>query len=513
MVIWNLCLLALAFLMLAETHVARAQTGIGLTRKQRSPVYDFSKNFAINKTVAYLDSTELDSIIISTMESEHIPGLAACIVKGSQIIWTGAYGYADIEKNIAVRDSSLFKLASVSKTVTGTALMQLYDNGRFELDDPINSYLPFQVKHPLFPDSSITFRMLLTHTSSIKDNSPLYSSLYVPGDSPIPLGDFLKDYLTPGGAYYSATDNFGTAAPGTEWDYSNVAIGLVGYLVEAITGTPFDRYCEDNLFAPLGMHETSWFLAGLDTTHIARPYSYDGSSYVPYAHYGFPTYPDGNLRTSTLQLARFLIAFMQKGQIDGIRILDSTTVELMTTVQFPAIDPSQGLIWIDIGDFIDPEGPSIWGHTGGDPGVGTAMFYIPDENSGFIVLTNGEGDFSTIAFALIEFALSLPTSVEEKRDNPTPPARFSLYHNYPNPFNPETVISYQLPVASEVRLTIFNALGQEIRTLVNGRQSPGQKSVVWDGNNDLGQPVNSGIYFYTLKAGDRVQTKKMVLAR
>jgi flagellar hook assembly protein FlgD len=75
------------------------------------------------------------------------------------------------------------------------------------------------------------------------------------------------------------------------------------------------------------------------------------------------------------------------------------------------------------------------------------------------------------------------------------------------------VISYQLPVASEVRLTIFNALGQEIRTLVNGRQSPGLKLVVWDGNNDLGQPVNSGVYFYTLKAGERVQTKKMVLAR
>jgi hypothetical protein len=105
------------------------------------------------------------------------------------------------------------------------------------------------------------------------------------------------------------------------------------------------------------------------------------------------------------------------------------------------------------------------------------------------------------------------------------PATIALAQNYPNPFlsgakspalsggNPETVIRYQLPVVSEVRLTIFNALGQAIRTLVHGRQSPGQKSAVWDGKNDLGQPVNSGVYFYTLKAGDRVQTKKMVLAR
>jgi flagellar hook assembly protein FlgD len=105
------------------------------------------------------------------------------------------------------------------------------------------------------------------------------------------------------------------------------------------------------------------------------------------------------------------------------------------------------------------------------------------------------------------------------------PVGFTLEQNYPNPFlsgakspalsggNPETVISYQLPVASEVRLTIFNALGQAIRTLVNGRQSPGQKLAVWDGRNGLGQAVNSGIYFYTLKAGERVQTKKMMLMR
>jgi hypothetical protein len=93
------------------------------------------------------------------------------------------------------------------------------------------------------------------------------------------------------------------------------------------------------------------------------------------------------------------------------------------------------------------------------------------------------------------------------------PAIFALAQNYPNPFNPETVISYQLPVVSEVRLTIFNSLGQEIRTLVNGHQSPGFKSVVWDGKNALGQAVSSGVFFYTLKAGDRVQTKKMVLMR
>ncbi|MCI0554902.1 MAG: penicillin acylase family protein [Anaerolineae bacterium] len=160
---------------------------------------------------------------------------------------------------------------------------------------------------------------------------------------------------------------------------------------------------------------------------------------------------------------------------------------------------------------------------------------IIDENilapgqSGFISLTGQPSphfsdqwsSYGNWGFKDMEFG-QVPVSVASEDRTP---ATFTLAQNYPNPFlseakspakgegNPETVISYQLPVASEVRLTIFNALGQEIRTLVNGRQSPGQKSAVWDGKNDHGQAVNSGIYFYTLKAGDRVQTKKMVLMR
>ena len=81
------------------------------------------------------------------------------------------------------------------------------------------------------------------------------------------------------------------------------------------------------------MNETSWFLAGLDTNNIAVPYYWDGSNYVPYQHYGYPDYPCGQLRTSVPQLARHLMAFMQYGMIDSVRILDSATVELMKTIQ------------------------------------------------------------------------------------------------------------------------------------------------------------------------------------
>ena len=139
----------------------------------------------------------LDDYIISKMNYYNIPGLAACIVKDGEIYWTGTYGYANIEDSVEVSDSTLFILASVSKTITGVALMQLWEKGLFQLDDDVNNYLPFEVHNPNHPDSIITFRMLLTHTSSINDNwdeMPYYA-----GDSPIPLGEYLENYLVPGG--------------------------------------------------------------------------------------------------------------------------------------------------------------------------------------------------------------------------------------------------------------------------------------------------------------------------
>jgi CubicO group peptidase (beta-lactamase class C family) len=182
------------------------------------------------------DSTQLDSFIVHTMDSYHIPGVAACVVKDGQVIWTGTYGWANIEDSIQVADTTVFKLASVSKPFTGSALMQLYQEGFFDLDDDINDYLPFVVVNPNFPDSVITFRMLLTHTSSINDNwDVLFSVETWGGDSPMDLGWFLEQYLAPGGVYYQAYVNYNIFPPGTEWDYSNVAFALAGYLVETIT--------------------------------------------------------------------------------------------------------------------------------------------------------------------------------------------------------------------------------------------------------------------------------------
>jgi CubicO group peptidase (beta-lactamase class C family) len=244
---------------------------------------------------------ELDSIIISTMETYHLPGLASLIIKQDQIIWNRNYGYANVELNRSVEDSTLFLMASISKTIMATAIMQLWEDGLFGLDDNINDYLQpdFQVINPNHPRDTITFKMLMTHTSSINDNWSILDPLTVCGDSPIPLDSFLINYFTPGGIYYSIA-NFSPSAPGNTRIYTNAGACLLAYLVERLSGMSFDQYCRENIFDPLDMDETSWFLEGLDTTKIATPYEWTGGQYVAMCHQGWPIYPIAYLKTNKI---------------------------------------------------------------------------------------------------------------------------------------------------------------------------------------------------------------------
>jgi CubicO group peptidase (beta-lactamase class C family) len=326
-----------------------------------------------------------------------VPGLAAAIVKNGRVVCVAAAGLANIEQNKAVTPDTLFLIASVSKTITGTALMQLRDQGKFHLDDDINKYLPFKIAIPAAPMSVITFRQLLTHTSSIADN-PKYINCPVScaygsslgefvtkgADSPISLADLTKGYLTPGGAYYNRIANFKASAPGTVAEYSNMGIVLAGYLVELMSGTPFDRYCTEQIFTPLGMETTSWRLDGLDQSLLAMPYDKSSSGYGPYGHYGEPDYPDGMLRTSVKELGYFLISYIQGGHYNGQRILNSQTVREILKRQ-SALDRLQGLVWV----MQSIDGRTVWGHEGADNGAGAQMWFDPGKIEGVVLMTNG----------------------------------------------------------------------------------------------------------------------------
>jgi len=463
-----------------------------------------------------LKSASIDSFITSTMSDYHIPGLSACIVKDGELVWHHAYGFADVEKEIPVTDSTLFDLASISKVITGTALMQLHERGFINLDENVNTYLPadLQVENPLYPNDPITVKMILSHVSSIRDNSDVLGPLIVAGDSPIKLSDFLKSYFVPGGACYTDA-SYDSLPPASTYNYSNTAIALLGYLVEAITHTTFDEYCQQHIFAPLSMDETSWCLSNLDTSHIARPYTWSSYGYVSKPHRGYPYYPAGLLRSSSLQLTRFLNAFMNEGELGNFRMLDSSTVSLMTMAHFPGIPLpipkiSQGLVWFRryFGNRL------TWGHTGiVDIGATAAMFYYEPEKSGVIVLTNQYGweSVSKIVSALFDYAATIPTGFAESDEILLDD--FVLRQNYPNPFNPSTTIEYILPKAGYIRLVICDLLGREIRTLMDEKQPAGHFQTSWDGTDEHSQTVAAGVYFCVLQSGEWIAVKKLVLLK
>lgn len=382
-------------LLLLATLTACGGPGPGLgTDRDGGPIVDGGP--AID---AGTPEERFDAYIAQQMADARIPGLSLGIVKGGRLVFAKGYGLAHIEENRPVTADTLFQIASVSKLFIATAAMQLYEEGTVDLDEDVNRYLPFSVRNPSFPDHPITLRMLLTHTSSIQDNCDAIPEQYRPGDPTLPLSQLLFDYFDPSGRHYDPDNNFLPRPPGTSYEYANIGATLAAYVLEVASGVPFDRYCKERIFEPLGMTETSWRLADLDPSRIAMPYEIEGRQFVPQGHYGYPHYPAGSVRTSVPQLARFLIAILQKGEIDGTRILQPASVEEMLREQVPGADDPQGIIWYwrFLGGSWDV------GHNGSDNGEGACAFFRPDAGVGVLWMMNiGWNDANDAASIRIE---------------------------------------------------------------------------------------------------------------
>ena len=351
-------------------------------------------------------SAVLDAFIEGEMTLENIPGATTLIVKDGEIVWVESYGFADIDNSINVEDTTVFLLASISKVFTGTALMQLAETGAIDLDEDINNYLPFEVRIPGFESDSITFRHLMTHTSSINDG-PAMSGYYGYPDPTITLAQCIQRYFDVSGFDYSATQNFSANAPGTTYSYSNMASALAGYLVEVVSGIDFAEYCNQNIFEPLCMGHTGWHMSDFDTNEVARPYQFIGGNYQPYAHYGFADYPNGQLRSDINDIANFLIAYLQDGSFNSSSILNSASISEMLTLQIPGIENTQGLNWYTEELFTATQTVTAWGHNGGESGVSTDLYMDKSNNIAIAVLTNGEGYNLYICDELLDYGMSL----------------------------------------------------------------------------------------------------------
>ena len=352
-------------------------------------------------------SVPLDEYIMDEMQAEHFPGVATVIVKNGEIVWLQCYGFADIENGITVTDSTQFLLASMSKLFTGTATMQLKEDGMLQLNNDINEYLPWPLNHPTQSTTPMTIQQLMTHSSSIKDNWSAMSDYYGYPDPTMSLEACMQDYFTVTGENYNANQNFLSATPGTVFNYSNMATALNGYITEIVSSMPFDDYCDEHIFEPLCMNKTAWHMADLDSNEVARPYSYSNGNFVANPHYGFADYPDGQLRSSITDLANYMIAFLNEGTLGGTAILSPSSVNEMWTQQIPSIESKQGLNWYKELLYHSGGETLLWGHNGGELGVSTDMYVDPESNIGLCVLSNGGGTNLYICDELYDYALSL----------------------------------------------------------------------------------------------------------
>jgi CubicO group peptidase (beta-lactamase class C family) len=377
----------------------------------------------------------LDGFIIKQMALDHVPGLSACILNDRGILWKKSYGLADIANNTAMRSDHVLNIASISKTFTALAVLQQVEMGLLALDADINTYLPFPIRNPNHPDQAITIKMLMQHTSSIRDGIA-YPKLYKCGDPRISLGTWIREYFHTDGHYYDAAENYHSWAAGTNHAYTNVTYGLLGHLVEQSSGLPLPLYCERHIYGPLGMRNSGWMLMDLDLSAHAIPYTWveqgaaRGSSWagIPLevihpegappqeslvegfnanCFYNHPNYPDGFLRTSVAELGVYAQMLLNGGRLNGVRLLQRETLQAMFTADRETerneYKTHWGLTWHASAEV---DGHPVWGHGGSDPGVNTEILLLLDPKLAVIVFANTNG-INTRAYAvkLLETAL------------------------------------------------------------------------------------------------------------
>ena len=356
----------------------------------------------------------VEEFLQQKMERDRIPGLAAALVRADGLVWYREFGYADLERRIPMSIDHLQNIGSVSKTFTTTALMQLWEKQLFQLDDDVSEYVGFSLRNPNHPDVAITFRHLLTHQSSIRDGLA-YGQNYHCGDPTLALGDWIRGYLSAVGDLYDPEENFHKWAPQTNWEYNNVAYGLLAYLVEVLSGVAFSDVCTANIFEPLGMTQTSWYLADVEPSRHAGPYTLveNGEARGPswggtplgvvgeernpsqledgfHANclYNHPNFPDGFLRTSIRQISRYLQAYLNGGVLNGVTILQKATLSEMWREQLVHESRVQGLTWYAQKS---DQHELYWGHGGSDPGINTDVRLRFSDSTAAIVFTNTNG--------------------------------------------------------------------------------------------------------------------------
>lgn len=318
----------------------------------------------------------LDGLMPAQIERENIAGAVISVVKDGKLIFAKGYGYSDVEKRRSVTaDATLFRPGSISKLFTWTAVMQLVEQGKLDLDKDVNGYIDFTIP-PAF-GKPITLRDIMTHTSGLEETA---RDLFVEDANHLtPLDQYLKQHL-PNRIF----------PPFTVPAYSNYATSLAGYIVQRVSGKPFEQYIADNIFAPLEMKHTT-FVQPLPTELSPLMSSgYRKASEKPKPFEFVEAFPAGSVSTTGADMANFMIAHLQDGKFGEKQILRSETAKLMHSRTFGSDDRLNGMA---LGFYEESRnGQRIIGHGGDTELFHSDLHLILGQNVGFFVSYNSAGN-------------------------------------------------------------------------------------------------------------------------
>jgi CubicO group peptidase (beta-lactamase class C family) len=302
----------------------------------------------------------IDDYIHDKMLQYYIPSVATAVVRNDSILWAKGFGLQNDPQTI-------YMTGSVTKTFTATAIFKIYEQGLIQLEDDVNLYLPFSLRHPNYTGTPITIEMLLTHYSGLSKDTYLYESgmaedgLRALGmENPydwLPHPYWIEQHLTPNGSLY-IPEAWTSYKPGTVRHYSNMGYDVLGYILELVTDKPIWDYIQENIFDPLEMHSTGYNHTEFEDYQLATPWIYrfevdpTSTGNKAYSHYSYLGYSSGAIRSNVYDLARFLLMHLHSGISNGVRILQESTIQLMHQMQASWIDGKAGLVnWQGWGGF------------------------------------------------------------------------------------------------------------------------------------------------------------------
>jgi len=329
-------------------------------------------------------SRDFEPEILKAMSRGNIPSATVALVHNDKVVLTGAYGYSNTWARTPAFAETVYLIGSTFKTISTFALLQQMEQGKFKLDDPVNTHLTeFKIQGDL-PSNPVTFRHLLTHTSGLPADfgpCPVWSD-----HAPLPLRQYLRQSLRLQGPPLSTVI------------YSNLAYTLVAYLVEKFSGTPFRRYIQENIFEPLEMKDTAFEPRPEMVERLAIPYIYEVKSgkSMPVGWIKANVWPAGIIYGTVTDQAQWLIANLNRGVYKGKRLIGEATFEEVMRRQYDRFagpmhegwlneTTGYGLTWW----VSERNGAKIFAHSGSVTGYTAFLAGNLDNKTGFAILTNG----------------------------------------------------------------------------------------------------------------------------